>query len=71
VEFEILANEDQVDVINASEALGNTVEIEIDGVVRVALIDSQPTWSRFSMRHRTADERLYTAKVKLNLAAEG
>lgn len=70
-EFKVLANENQVDLIGEAEALGQTLELQVDDTIYKGLIDSPPTWQRLTMRHNSPTDRLYTADIKFNINSGG
>lgn len=66
-EFEILANETQVEKINRAEATGEEIVLQIDETIHRGLIGELPVWTRLTLRHNDPGERRYTSALIINL----
>lgn len=71
IEFEILSNHDQVNLINIAEDRGESLKLIIDGEFFIGLLNKELDWQRITMRYRESKNRFYTAKIRLNLHEEG
>ncbi len=71
IEFEILSNHDQVDLINMAEHQGEPLRLTLDNKHYEGLLEEKPDWQRITMRYKESKYRYYTAKIKLNINEEG
>ncbi len=71
IEFEILSNHDQVDLINKAEHQGEPLKLILDSKYYKCLLEEKPDWQRITMRYKESKNRYYTAKIRLNINEEG
>lgn len=71
IEFDILANHDQVDLINKAEYQGEPLKLILDNKYYVGLLEEKLDWQRITMRYKESKNRYYTAKIRLNINEEG
>lgn len=65
VEFNIIANELQVEKINLMETLGNPIVLIDNDREFIGLIDNKIDWNRITIGYIDRNKRLYEANIKI------
>jgi hypothetical protein len=68
--FDLLANEEQVDIINTKYAQGAQLRLEVDDKYYIGFI-RKPEWSRETKREALKVDRWYMAKIEFMIVSEG
>lgn len=71
IEFEILSNSSQVDIINKTEDIGGKLKLIIDNKYYIGYLNEELDWQRITMRYKNKNDTFYTSKVRLNIESEG
>lgn len=71
VTFDILANHNQVDLINISESRGEELKLLVNLKAYIGILDEALIWSRITARYANLNDVYYIARARLNIIKEG
>ena len=69
-EFEILANQNQVDKINLAHSISENLKLIIDSEEYTGIISS-PKWNRITKRYKNESYRYFVSLIRFDVIEEG